>query len=148
MARRKTLQQTHLCLGLKGLSLDHKDRYGLYALNAAIGGSVSSRLFQEIREKRGLAYSIYSYISAYSDTGTLTIYAGDQPKEAIRVVELIRREMQRIHRQGMDREELQRIESNERRSDAELGKYAKSHEQVGERRALSRTVFDVRGSHG
>jgi len=111
VARRKTLQQTHLCLGLKGLSLDHKDRYGLYALNAAIGGSVSSRLFQEIREKRGLAYSIYSYISAYSDTGTLTIYAATRPKEAIRVVELIRREMQRIHRQGMDREELQRIKN-------------------------------------
>ena len=107
--RRKTLQQAHLCLGLKGLRLDHKDRYALYALNAAVGGSVSSRLFQEVREKRGLAYSIYSYASSYSDTGTLTIYAATRPREAARVIELVRREMKRFHRQGIDRKELQRV---------------------------------------
>jgi predicted Zn-dependent peptidase len=107
--RRKALQQAHLCLGLKGLRLDHKDRYALYALNAAVGGSVSSRLFQEVREKRGLAYSIYSYASSYSDTGTLTIYAATRPREAARVIELVRREMKRFHRQGIDRKELQRV---------------------------------------
>lgn len=109
VARRKPLQQAHLCLGMKGLSIDHKDRYGLAALNAAIGGSVSSRLFQEIREKRGLAYSIYSYLSAYSDSGTLTVYAATRPKESVRVLDLIRREIQRVHRQGMEKEELNRI---------------------------------------
>jgi predicted Zn-dependent peptidase len=107
--RRKALQQAHLCLGLKGLRLDHKDRYALYALNAAVGGSVSSRLFQEVREKRGLAYSIYSYASSYSDTGTMTIYAATRPREAARVIELVRREMKRFHRQGIDRKELQRV---------------------------------------
>ncbi|MEP6887654.1 MAG: pitrilysin family protein [Nitrospirales bacterium] len=107
--RRKPLQQAHVCLGLKGLRLDHKDRYALYALNAAVGGSVSSRLFQEVREKRGLAYSIYSYASSYSDTGTLTIYAATRPREAARVIELVRREMKRVHRQGIDRKELQRV---------------------------------------
>ena len=107
--RRKALQQAHLCLGLKGLRLDHKDRYALYALNAAVGGSVSSRLFQEVREKRGLAYSIYSYASSYSDTGTVTIYAATRPREAARVIELVRREMKRFHRQGIDRKELQRV---------------------------------------
>jgi predicted Zn-dependent peptidase len=96
-------------LGLKGLRLDHKDRYALYALNAAVGGSVSSRLFQEVREKRGLAYSIYSYASSYSDTGTLTIYAATRPREAARVIELVRREMKRFYRQGIDRKELQRV---------------------------------------
>jgi len=107
--RRKPLQQAHLCLGFKGLRLDHKDRYALYALNAAVGGSVSSRLFQEIREKRGLAYSIYSYASSYSDTGALTIYAATRPREAGRVIELVRREMRRFHRQGIERKELQRV---------------------------------------
>lgn len=107
--RHKMLQQAHLCLGFKGLRLDHKDRYALYALNAAVGGSVSSRLFQEIREKRGLAYSIYSYASSYSDTGTLTVYAATRPREATRVVELVRREMKRFHRNGIDRMELQRV---------------------------------------
>ncbi|MDQ6733473.1 MAG: insulinase family protein [Nitrospirota bacterium] len=107
--RRKALQQAHLCLGLKGLPLDHKDRYALYAFNAAVGGSVSSRLFQEVREKRGLAYSIYSYASSYSDTGTMTIYAATRPREAARVIELVRREMKRFHRQGIDRKELQRL---------------------------------------
>jgi predicted Zn-dependent peptidase len=107
--RRKPLQQAHLCLGLKGLRLDHKDRYALHALNAAVGGSVSSRLFQEVREKRGLAYSIYSYASSYSDTGALTIYAATRPREAARVIDLVRREMKRFHRQGIDREELQRV---------------------------------------
>jgi predicted Zn-dependent peptidase len=107
--RHKALQQTHLCLGLKGLQLDHKDRYALYALNAAVGGSVSSRLFQEIREKRGLAYSIYSYASSYSDTGTLTIYAATRPREAARVVELVRREMTRLYRRGINQKELQRV---------------------------------------
>jgi predicted Zn-dependent peptidase len=107
--RHKALQQTHLCRGLKGLQLDHKDRYALYALNAAVGGSVSSRLFQEIREKRGLAYSIYSYASSYSDTGTLTIYAATRPREAARVVELVRREMTRLYRRGINQKELQRV---------------------------------------
>ena len=107
--RRKPLQQAHLCLGLKGLRLDHKDRYALHALNAAVGGSVSSRLFQEVREKRGLAYSIYSYASSYSDTGALTIYAATRPREAARVIDLVRREMKRFHRQGIDLEELQRV---------------------------------------
>ncbi|HTK88101.1 MAG TPA: pitrilysin family protein [Nitrospiraceae bacterium] len=107
--RRKPLQQAHLCLGLKGLRLDHKDRYALHALNAAVGGSVSSRLFQEVREKRGLAYSIYSYASSYSDTGALTIYAATRPREAARVIDLVRREMKRFHQQGIDRQELQRV---------------------------------------
>ena len=62
-----------------------------------------------MREKRGLAYSIYSYASSYSDTGTFTIYAATRPREAARVIELVRREMKRVHRQGLDRKELQRV---------------------------------------
>jgi predicted Zn-dependent peptidase len=109
LIRQKRLQQAHLCLGFKGLRNDHKDRYGLYALNSLLGGSVSSRLFQEVREKRGLAYSIYSYAASFSDTGTFTIYAATQPKQAAHVVEVVRRELRRLHRQGIARSEIERI---------------------------------------
>jgi len=64
-------------------------RYALYALNSVLGGSVSSRLFQEVREKRGLAYSIYSFLSGYSDGGMITVYAATRPNEVDRVVDLV-----------------------------------------------------------
>ena len=67
--KRKPLEQVHLCVGLKGVPAGHKDRYAAYVLNSVLGGSVSSRLFEEVREKRGLVYSIYSFLSGYSDGG-------------------------------------------------------------------------------
>jgi predicted Zn-dependent peptidase len=69
---------------------------------------MSSRLFQEIREKRGLAYSVYSFLSGYSDVGTITVYAATRPKEVERVVELVCREITRLSKQGVDRRELAR----------------------------------------
>ncbi|MER3422710.1 MAG: peptidase M16 [Nitrospiraceae bacterium] len=111
LAHQKRLEQAHLCLGLKGVSLEHKDRYAAHILNAVLGGSVSSRLFQEIREKRGLAYSIYSYASFFSDVGTFTVYAATRPREAARVVELICRELRRLRRSGVDRKELERTKN-------------------------------------
>lgn len=108
---RKSLEQAHLCLGMKGVPIDSKHRYGVHALNAILGGSVSSRLFQEIREKRGLAYSIYSCASAYSDAGTLTVYAATRPREAARMVALIGREMKRLRQRGVERKELQRTKN-------------------------------------
>jgi predicted Zn-dependent peptidase len=98
----------HLCLGLKGVAAGHKDRYAVYALNSVLGGGVSSRLFQEIREKRGLSYSIYSFLSGYSDGGTITVYAGTQAREVERVLELVSREIRRLSRDGIDRHELKR----------------------------------------
>ena len=106
--KRKPLEQVHLCVGLKGIPAGHKDRYAVYVLNSVLGGSVSSRLFQEIREKRGLAYSIYSFLSGYSDGGTITIYAGTRPSEVERVLDLIRREIRKLNTRGIDREELRR----------------------------------------
>src|SRR4029079_11811556 len=73
--RSKELEQSHVCLGTAGYQQDHSDRYVSYALNTVLGGSMSSRLFQNVREKRGLAYSVFSGLSAYRDTGTMTIYA-------------------------------------------------------------------------
>ena len=106
--KRKPLEQVHLCVGLKGVSAGHKDRYAVYVLNSVLGGSVSSRLFQEIREKRGLAYSIYSFLSGYSDGGTITVYAGSRASEVERVLDLIRREIRKIGNNGITREELRR----------------------------------------
>ena len=108
LLKKKRLEQVHLCLGLKGIAAGHKDRYALYALNSALGGSVSSRLFQEIREKRGLAYSIYSFLSGYSDSGMITVYAATRPQEVDRVVDLVCREIRRIGTKGVERKELER----------------------------------------
>jgi len=109
--RKKQLEQAHLCLGVPGVPLAHKDRYAAHALNAVLGGSVSSRLFQEVREKRGLAYSIYSYLTSFSDGGALTVYAATRPKEAPRVLELICREIRRLGEKGIEKRELERVKN-------------------------------------
>jgi predicted Zn-dependent peptidase len=72
---------------------------------------MSSRLFQEVREKRGLAYSIYSFLSGYSDVGTITVYAATRPREVERVVDLVCREITRIYENGIDRKELARAKN-------------------------------------
>jgi predicted Zn-dependent peptidase len=108
LLKKKKLEQVHLCLGLKGVPAGHQDRYALYALNSVLGGSVSSRLFQEVREKRGLVYSIYSYLSGYSDGGMITVYAATRPKEVDRVVDLVCREIRRMGNKGIGGKELAR----------------------------------------
>jgi predicted Zn-dependent peptidase len=111
LLKKKRLEQVHLCLGLKGVAAGHQDRYALYALNSVLGGSVSSRLFQEVREKRGLVYSIYSFLSGYSDGGMITVYAATRPKEVDRVVDLVCREIRRIGVKGVERKELERAKT-------------------------------------
>jgi len=88
----KDLSEVHLCLGVQGMPQASRDRYIMFILNTILGGGVSSRLFQEIREKRGLVYSVYSYISAYIDTGVLAVYAGTGKKKIVHVIELILKE--------------------------------------------------------
>jgi len=107
----KRLEQAHVCLGLKGIPIDHKDRYAAALLNAVLGGNVSSRLFQEIREKRGLAYSVYSCLSSYSDGGMWSVYAGTRPEEAPRVVDLILKELRKLCLRGIRSDELARAKS-------------------------------------
>ena len=99
--------QLHLCVGLDGLPYAHEDRYAIYLLNAMLGGSMSSRLFQEVREKRGLAYSIYSYQASYRDCGLLVVYAGTSPESSGQVVDLIRAECARLRDQPIDPRDLQ-----------------------------------------
>lgn len=106
--KHKPLEQVHLCVGFKGVAAGHQDRYTIYALNSVLGGSVSSRLFQEIREKRGLSYSVYSFLSGYSDSGTITVYAGTRSREVGQVLDLIHREIRKLVRNGIGRAELTR----------------------------------------
>lgn len=94
--KHKETEQAHICLGYPGLSLQDDRLFALAVLNNIIGGSMSSRLFQEIREDRGLAYSVYSYHSAYSDHGTLAIYGGTADHQVGEVEELIRTSLQRM----------------------------------------------------
>jgi len=89
----KQLSEAHFCLGVNGIPQASKERYCLFTLNTVLGAGVSSRLFQEIREKRGLAYSIYSFIASYLDTGLWGIYAGVSRKKVREVIDLILKEM-------------------------------------------------------
>jgi predicted Zn-dependent peptidase len=93
--RRKT-EQAHICLGVKGVSLDSPDRYYLDLLNVVLGGGMSSRLNLELREKRGLVYDIDSYVEYYLDSGALTVYAGVDPKNANDAVAAIIEEIARL----------------------------------------------------
>ena len=77
----KDLEQVHICLGTKALPQNHPRRFEVYLINTILGGSMSSRLFQEIRERRGLAYSVYSYVVSHTDAGSLVIYAGTGPEK-------------------------------------------------------------------
>jgi predicted Zn-dependent peptidase len=85
----KQLEQVHLCLGAQASSLSGKERFAEAVFNTILGGNMSSRLFQEIREKRGLAYSLYSYLSAYTDTGLIRIYVATDKDAVNQVLELI-----------------------------------------------------------
>lgn len=92
----KDLAETHICLGVPAMRYASPDRYTIAVLNCILGSSVSSRLFQEIREKKGYAYSIYSFVSSYSDCGYWSVYAGTGKKKAVTVTESIIREMKNL----------------------------------------------------
>ena len=92
-------EQTHLLLGVRTPGRNWEQRWATAILNGALGGGLSSRLFQEIRETRGLAYSVYSAVDSYCDTGTLSVYAGCQPERFAEVVEVTRDVHLVLHRE-------------------------------------------------
>ncbi len=104
----KDIEQIHICMGLPGVSLDAPEQYPLFVLSNALGGSMSSRLFQKIREQRGLAYSIYSYPSCYRSVGYFALYAGTGEQQAPEVVRLVLEELEEIRKNGITEEEFQR----------------------------------------
>ncbi len=105
-AHRKDLEQVHICVGAKGVHATDPRRFDWAVLNVILGGNMSSRLFQEIRERRGLAYSVFSFLSLYSDTGTWGVYVGADNSNTDEVLDLIVREMRKIRRHAVDADEL------------------------------------------
>ena len=105
--KKKDLEQVHICMGAPGFHQTHERRFPAYILNSVLGGGMSSRLFQNIREKRGLAYSVFSSLNAFHDAGCLSIYAGTATDKARQVVELIIEELRRMKATLLTPEELQ-----------------------------------------
>ena len=107
LTREKDIEQTHICLGYPGVATGDDRGFELSIFNSAFGGAMSSRLFQKIREDSGMAYSVYSYPNAYTDTGMLAVYAATNPEAANAVIDMIRAEAESIAETGMTREEFQ-----------------------------------------
>ena len=102
----REMEQTLVCLGTRSLCYDHVDRYPLFLLTTILGGGMSSRLFQEVREKRGLAYSVYSYVISHADSGAMVVYAGTEKKHCLEVLDIVQREMSRFVAEEVPQDEL------------------------------------------
>jgi predicted Zn-dependent peptidase len=112
LIRNKELEQSHVCLGTASYRQDHEDRYASYVLNTVLGGSMSSRLFQNVREKRGLAYSVFSGLSAYRDAGSMTIYAGCANDAVEEVIDVVIQELRRLKEEPLPDAELRRAKDH------------------------------------
>jgi predicted Zn-dependent peptidase len=112
VVRSKELEQSHLCLGTGSYPQNHDDRYVSYIMNTVLGGSMSSRLFQNVREKRGLAYAVFSGLSAYRDTGNITIYAGCANEAVSEVVDLCVDELRTLKNTPVADTELRRAKDH------------------------------------
>ncbi len=122
----KVTEQVHFCLGTEGFSQERKEKYALAAIDAALGGGMSSRLFQEIRENRGLAYSIGTYSAAYREAGLFAVYGGTSVENIKLVLELIEQECSSIGRESVTDAELERAK-NQIRGTLVLGQESMSN---------------------
>jgi predicted Zn-dependent peptidase len=109
---KRPTEQAHIVLGTQGLHRKHELRHALAVLDTVLGGGMSSRLFQEIREKRGLAYSVYSYRAMFAETGAFVIYAGTTPQNATTVLDIVRNEVQSVVEDGITEAELARAKGH------------------------------------
>jgi predicted Zn-dependent peptidase len=112
IVRSKELEQSHVCLGTNSYPQNHDDRYVSYIMNTVLGGSMSSRLFQNVREKRGLAYAVFSGLSAYRDAGNITIYAGCANEAVPEVVDLCVGELRGLKQSPVPAAELRRAKDH------------------------------------
>jgi len=108
LRNKKSLEQVQICLGVPSHPIAHEKRFASYVLNTLLGGGMSSRLFQNIRERQGLAYSIYSDLSPYRDTGCLSVYAGTSRESAGKVVQSVISEFKKLKTETLSEEELRR----------------------------------------
>jgi predicted Zn-dependent peptidase len=147
----KDLEHVYLCIGTHGVSQIDQKRYPLYVINALMGGSMSSHLFQEIREERGLVYNIYSYVSCYHDTGTFGISTSTSREKIEEVIILIKDEIGRIRDQGITDAELafskEHIKGNLfislESSETRMGRLAKNEIYFGGYIALKETLKEI-----
>lgn len=107
----KPLEQVQMMLGMPGLSAVDEDRYAAFVLNTVLGDGMSSRLFQEVREKRGKAYSIYSYLDAFSNAGYFGVYAALGAESVGEVIDIVRAELEKLEREGLPPDELSRAKN-------------------------------------
>lgn len=135
----KDIQQSHLCLGVKTMPLGHKDFYGMQVLNNLLGGSMSSRLFQNIREQKGLAYSVCSMMGSFSCDGYMEIYAGVSHEKIRDAIEGIREELELLKKQPIPTEEME--SSREQMKSA----YVFSQESTGARMVANGKNFMLLG---
>jgi predicted Zn-dependent peptidase len=108
IAQHKATEQAHVCMSLPGFHVGHEDVYSLILLNNILGGSMSSRLFQEIREERGLAYSVYSYHSSYKEAGTFCVYTGTAPEHVGQVFDIVTNVLFDLSERGITDKELKK----------------------------------------
>lgn len=106
LVRKKDTEQAHLCIGYEGLPIGSKNMYDLIVLNNILGGSMSSRLFQNVREQKGLAYSVYSYHTSYQDNGILTIYGGTGAPQLNALFDTIQETLQTLKEKGVTEKEV------------------------------------------
>lgn len=109
---KKELEQVHVCLGVPSYPIPHADRFTCYVLNTILGGGMSSRLFQNIRERQGLAYAVFSELNPYSDTGCMSVYAGTSLESAKQVVESVLKEFKDLKQQQAPEEEVRRAKDH------------------------------------
>ena len=149
----RDLEQTLICLGTEGLPTGSPERYSLMILNAILGGGMSSRLFEEIREKRGLAYSVYSYVSSFADAGSMAIYAGSERERSCEAVKIILGEMARLRDERVPQDELEaareqikgKILMSLESSDSYMSRLARSYLNFGRYQPLDEVMagFDA-----
>jgi predicted Zn-dependent peptidase len=112
LVRSRPTEQAHICLGTNGLARSDPERFAFGVVNQALGGGMSSRLFQEVREKRGLAYAVYSYHGMFAETGVFSVYAGTTPARAEEVLRIVRREISDLAEGGLGEEEFVRAKGH------------------------------------
>ena len=112
LRNKRELEQVHLCMGVPCYSVSHEQRFACYVLNNLLGGGMSSRLFQNIRERQGLAYSVFSDLNPYRDTGCLSVYAGTSLESARKVVDAVLSEFRNLKEQTIPADELRRAKDH------------------------------------
>ncbi len=135
----KDTEQYHLCLGAPGLSRSDERRYALRVLNTLLGGASSSRLFKEVREKRGLAYSVGSYLAAYRETGMIGLYVGTREDRVSEAMQVVGEELARLSSEPVSAEELKRVKETVK------GRLVLAQESTGARMSAlaGATLFDL-----